>query len=276
MKRASFIVPVFIVILAIAIVSVSSSFEAWGFGSYEVENFSSSYVTVNSTGYTVYIEENRSKAPSDAEVLELDYQEEEYNELWDTMFQFENSYRDDTPDQEWRHSLSPRTREVIRRYDYVKYRSFYYNLSYDSPKEIPGGEASFNAVLLDGTVAPGDPAKMTLELKINSENNLTLVSGAPFPFQTLSASSRNNTLCIWSIEYVKSEHVHNWCSKSGSANLLAMHRKYQPGDIIRRNYSIRSQDVDEPGQYLIENDLSYGAPEGKSMIYRIRFSLVQR
>lgn len=244
-------------------------------GDYTVENFEPSYRVVNTTGYTVYIEENRSRVSSNSNVLEVEIiYEDKYHELSGVMGQFGNPNLDGGPNQDWTPSLDPRTRNAIEEYDYIKYDGYYYNLSYKGPEEIPGNEVSFDAKLLDDRVTPGDPAKMQLKLKINSENNISISSGAPYPFTTLYASSPDNRLCIWSQEYKKSEHVHRACEQGGLVHAIGIVGQHQPGETIKRNYTIRAQDVQETGSYVIEESVDYTTKEGsKTLEYSIRFDL---
>ncbi len=264
-------------VLVLGFVVIAEDRGFLGHSSYTVEDFSSSYRVVNSTGYTVYIEENLSTVKPGSKVLEVNLKDEQrYSELSGIMFQFGNPDLDGGPDQDWNPSLNPRTRNAIEGHDYIRYRSSYYNLSYEGPTTLPGDEVSFDARLLDGNVTPGDPAKIELELKINSENNVSISTGAPYPFKTLSAVSAENRICVWSREYVKSQHVSNWCEEGGMVNAVGLIRTHQPGDVIRRNYSIRSQDVEGTGSYVIEEDVEYQTREaGKTLEYRISFNLAE-
>lgn len=244
-------------------------------GEYSLESFEPDYSTVNSTGYTIHIEENRSQVDPNSSSVEVKVMEEDqYNELSDIMFQFGDPDLDGGPNQDWNPSLDPRTRNAINEYDYIKYDNFYYNLSYEGPEELPGDEVSFDAELLDDRVTPGNPAEIQLELHVRSKDNITISTGAPYPFKTLSAISEDNRLCIWSEEYRKSEYVFGGCSKYGQVKLIGLMREHRPNETIKRNYSIRSQDVEGTGSYVIEDSVKYITKnDTKTLRYRLPFEL---
>lgn len=253
--------------------SVAFSSDNHSSGNYTVENFNPGYSTVNSTGYTVYIEENVSSVPLMSKVLYLVEEEDKYNRLDSIMFQFGDPNLDGGPKQDWTPSLNWRVRNAIEEYDYIKYKRHYYDLSYEEPEELSEEEIVFNAQLKDKEVTPGDPAEMQLELKINSDRNVSISTGAPYPFKTLYAASEDERICIWSEEYVKSDHVSGYC-EGGGVHAIGLRKTHTPGEVIMRNYSIRAQDVNESGSYVMEEDLEYynGSME-KTLNYRIGFEL---
>lgn len=240
---------------------------------YAVEGFNPSYSTVNSTGYTVYIEENVSSVPIMSKVLYLVEEEDKYNRLDSVMYQFGDPNLDGGPKQDWNPSLDPRTRKAIEEYNYIKYERHYYDLSYEGPEELSEEEVAFDAQLKDSKITPGDPAEMQLELKINADRNVSISTGAPYPFKTLYAASEDERICIWSEEYVKSDHVDDYCD-GGGVNLIGLQKSHSPGEVITRNYSIRAQDVNQSGSYVMEEDLEYhnGSME-KTLEYSVSFDL---
>lgn len=253
--------------------SVAFSSDNYSSGNYTVEDFNPSYSAAKSTGYNVYIEENVSSVPLFSKVLYLSKEEDRYNRLDGIMGQFGDPNLDGGPKEDWTPSLNWRARNAIEEYDYIKYKRYYYDLSYEGPEELSTSEVSFDARLLDSEVSPGDPAEMQLKLNIDADRNISISTGAPYPFKTLYASSEDNRICIWSEEYRESDFVGDYCEGEG-VKLVGLIRTHSPGEVIRRNYSIRAQDVNESGSYVIEEDLEYynGSME-KTLKYRIDFEL---
>jgi hypothetical protein len=247
-------------------------------GDYRVEDFNPSYQTVNSSGYMTYIEDNRSNVDSNATVLEVKtIYEEEYGELSSIMGQFGNPDLDGGPHQDWTPSINMRTRTAIEEHDYIKYEGYFYNVSYEGPENLPSDAVSFDAKLFDDTATPGNRAIMQLELKVTAEDNVSIRTGAPYPFQALYASNEDNRLCIWSVTYLESDHVSDgYCDGSGMVNAIGLGREHRPGEVVKRNYSIRSQDVEATGEYLIEEDMDYTLNETeRTLQYQIKFNLTK-
>lgn len=274
-KRAIFGIAVFTVLAGLGLIFLLNfSFEQ---GDYRVENFNPSYQTVNSSGYMTYIEDNRTSVDSNASVLEIKVREEEYGELSGIMRQFGDPDLDGGAKQDWTPSINVRTRNAIKEHDYIKYGGYFYNVSYEGPENLSDDAVSFDATLFDDTATPGDRAIMQLEMENTAESNISTFTGAPYPFQTLHASNEDNRLCIWSITYSKSDHVTGgYCDGGGFVNAVGLGKVHQPGEIIKRNYSIRSQDIKATGEYLIEEDLDY-ALNGteRTLQYRIKFNLTK-
>lgn len=271
-RRAVFII-IFLSFVGVLIASISVSPENQSAENLTVEEFKPEYATVNATGYHIYIEENVSSVPLFSKVLYLSKEAERYNRLDGIMGQFGDPNLDGGPREDWAHSLNWRTRNAIEKFDYIKYRNRYYDLSFEGPEELSDRELLFDARLMDDKITPGDPAEMQLKLNIESDSNITISTGAPYPFKTLYASSENGRICIWSEEYAKSDYVSSYC-EGGGVKHISFRKTHNSGEVIQRNYSIRSQDVNETGSYVIEEDLEYynGSME-KTLKYRIDFEL---
>lgn len=151
-------------------------------------------------------------------------------------------------------------------------------------KKRPQDEIDFDAKLLNGDITPDSPAKIQLKLEINTEENISISSGAPSPFEVIHATSGDQRVCLGSKAYNKSEHVSdNICTEGGFMNYIMLLKEYEPG-VIRRNYTINHISVREPGNYTVEEDISYqpGSPDDRSrrnrgvLEYEIMFNIAER
>jgi hypothetical protein len=149
------------------------------------------------------------------------------------------------------------TLKVLNNSDYAKYEGTYYNVTFEMPEKPSQDTMKFNAELIDSNITPQSPAKMQLELEVNTEGNVTISGGPGYPFQVLYAVSGDQRICMGSKAYEDSRDVSdNLCKKGGGTNQTLKIKEQKPG-VIKYNYTISHQNVREPGNYHVEDHLNY-------------------
>ena len=252
---------------------------------YAIEDFKANYSLLKSRQYTITIEEDSSSVGLTADVLNANKEKvrENYRRLDSVLRDIEDI--DNSGSQTEQDLIGGmRTRAAIEKYDYIKYNSRYYKLAYEEPEEIKEKKISFDAKLFGSDIHHNDPAKMQLELKIEADENVSISSGAPYPFKVLRGISEDSWICLSSKAYQESEHVsNNLCSEGGFVDAIGLNQEHRSGEVIKQNYTIKHQNIRQKGSYLVEEWFDY-LPESfvheenendGVLRYEIRFNLTK-
>jgi hypothetical protein len=216
---------------------------------YSVESFNSSYEIRNRTGFAVRFHESYSEVEEDADIMDVD---QNYNHLRARL----DTYAEHPEEEKYSQSTISMTQEgtlkALNNSDYVKYEGTYYNVTFEMPEKPSQDAMSFNAELIDSSITPQNPAKMQLELEINTEENVTISGGPGYPFQVLYAVSGEKRVCMSSKKYEETEHVSDTiCVDGGLVNAIGLMKEQKSGDVLSDNYTIKHQSVREPGDYIV-------------------------
>ena len=176
----------------------------------------------------------------------------------------EGVYRVDDPPEELLDQLDA--------HQYVYLNGTFYTTYIEKRTDLP---VSVDASVTDASLSDG--AGIELSLTNESETTVGIMTGAPKPFGVLWFHPRgtpDERLILWTDAYEESSHVQTEGHTVKLINSIGLTMDLKPGETVTHEFRIDQTDL-EPGQYVIENNVSVSLEEseGGTLPYRVVFSV---
>lgn len=144
--------------------------------------------------------------------------------------------------------------------------------SYNTSESNNSSEIKFETRLINEDITSSSPAEIQFRTHIKS-NNVSLVGKNIYPFGVIYSTSKENRLILWSNQY-EEKGLHMKDGNIRTIDSTRVIKTHTAGEVISRNYLIRSKDIPAAGEYTIKEDIGYITENGReNLSYQINFHL---